>query len=90
QVDDGELVRAEAIICSMTPEERRNPAIIGGRRRLRIARGSGTSTAEVNSLLKQFAQARRMMKSVMAMGIGGGKGGRMRLPKLPGIPGLPG
>ncbi|MBA3551625.1 MAG: signal recognition particle protein [Actinobacteria bacterium] len=90
QVDDGELVRAEAIICSMTPEERRNPAIIGGRRRLRIARGSGTSTAQVNSLLKQFAQARRMMKSVMAMGFGGGKGGRMRLPKLPGIPGLPG
>ncbi len=90
QVDDGELVRAEAIICSMTLKERRNPAIIGGRRRLRIARGSGTSTAEVNSLLKQFAQARRMMKSVMAMGIGGGKGGRMRLPKLPGIPGLPG
>src|SRR6266511_4661699 len=43
QVDEGELARTEAIICSMTPEERRNPAIIGGSRRLRIARGSGTN-----------------------------------------------
>jgi signal recognition particle subunit SRP54 len=88
-VDDRELVRAEAIICSMTPEERRNPAIISGRRRLRIARGSGTTTHEVNALLKQFGQARKMMKSVMSMGLGG-RGGRMRLPKIPGLPGLPG
>ena len=88
-VDDRELVRAEAIICSMTPEERRNPAIISGRRRLRIAVGSGTTTHEVNSLLKQFAQARKMMKSVMSMGLGG-KAGKMRLPKIPGLPGIPG
>jgi signal recognition particle subunit SRP54 len=89
QVDEGEMARTEAIICSMTPEERRNPAIISGSRRLRIARGSGTSTQEVNALLKQFAQARKMMKSVMGMAGLGGKG-RMRLPRLPGIPNLPG
>lgn len=85
QVDDRELARAEAIICSMTPDERRNPAIIGGRRRLRIARGSGTTTNEVNALLKQFAQARKMMRSVMSMGLGMGKG-KIRLPGLPGLP----
>src|SRR6266567_919858 len=87
QVDDGEMARTEAIICSMTLEERRNPAIIGGSRRLRIARGSGTTTHEVNALLKQFAQARKMMKSMMGMAGLGGRGGRMpRMPKLP--PGL--
>jgi signal recognition particle subunit SRP54 len=83
EVDDRELVRAEAIICSMTPEERRNPAIIHGSRRLRIARGAGTTTSDVNSLIKQFEQARKMMKQVM-----GGKGGKkgMRMPGLPGLP----
>jgi signal recognition particle subunit SRP54 len=90
QVDEGEMARTEAIICSMTPEERRKPAIIGGSRRLRIARGSGTTTQEVNALLKQFAQARKMMKSVMGMAGIGGKGGRVRLPRIPGIPNLPG
>jgi signal recognition particle subunit SRP54 len=81
EVDDGQLSRAEAIIRSMTGEERRNPAIIGGSRRLRIARGSGVTTADVNSLLKEFDQARKMMKSMM--------GGR-RLPKIPGMPNIPG
>jgi signal recognition particle subunit SRP54 len=57
QVDDGEMARAEAIIKSMTREERREPAIIGGSRRLRIARGSGATTADVNALLKEFGQA---------------------------------
>jgi signal recognition particle subunit SRP54 len=96
QVDEGEMAQTEAIICSMTPEERRNPAIIGGSRRLRIARGSGTTTAEVNSLLKQFAQARKMMKSMMGMaGFGGGSRGSkgmkgLKLPKLPPGIGLPG
>ena len=80
QVDDREVARAEAIICSMTPEERRNPAIIGGSRRLRIARGSGTTTHEVNGLLKQFDQAKKMMKQMM-----GGK----RMPRIPGLPGFP-
>jgi signal recognition particle subunit SRP54 len=87
EVDEGELGRAEAIICSMTPEERRNPAIIHGSRRLRIARGSGTTTQQVNSLLKEFDQAKRMMRTMMG-GRGGGKGRKM--PRVPGIPGFPG
>jgi signal recognition particle subunit SRP54 len=96
QVDEGEMAQTEAIICSMTPDERRNPAIIGGSRRLRIARGSGTTTVEVNALLKQFAQARKMMKSMMGMaGFGGGAKGMkalkgLKLPKLPPDIGLPG
>ncbi len=81
QVDDRQISRAEAIISSMTREERRNPAIIGGSRRLRIARGSGTTTADVNALLKEFDAARKMMKSLM-----GGK----RMPRLPGMPTIPG
>src|SRR5207245_3946073 len=91
QVHQRSLARTEAIICSMTPGERRNPAIIGGSRRLRIAKGAGTTTQEVNGLLKQFAQARKMMKSMMGMAGIGGRGKGMRLPKLPGgIPGIPG
>ncbi len=87
QVDDRELARAEAIISSMTPGERRNPAIINGSRRLRIARGSGTSTGQVNSLLREFGQARKMMKSMMGMAGFGAKGrSGPRMPKLP--PGL--
>jgi signal recognition particle subunit SRP54 len=92
-VDEREMAQTEAIICSMTREERRNPAIIGGSRRLRIARGSGTTTAEVNALLKQFAQAKKMMKSMMGMaGFGGGPKGMkgLKLPKLPPGVGLPG
>ncbi|HEX9123368.1 MAG TPA: signal recognition particle protein [Actinomycetota bacterium] len=81
QVDEGQLARAEAIICSMTGEERRNPAIIGGSRRLRIARGSGSTTADVNSLLKEFDATKKMMKSMM-----GGK----RMPRIPGMPKMPG
>ncbi len=97
QVDEKDLDRTEAIICSMTREERRNPAIIGGSRRLRIARGSGTSTNEVNSLLKEFAQAKKMMKTMMGMAGFGGRGAKgmkgmkgMRLPKLPPGMGIPG
>ena len=67
------------MIYSMTLEERRNPAIINGSRRLRIARGSGTTTHEVNDLLKQFAQARKMMRSMMAMA-GGAHGRRLQMP----------
>jgi signal recognition particle subunit SRP54 len=68
QVDEGELRRAEGIILSMTREERRNPAIIGGSRRQRIARGSGVATSDVNGLLKDFEGARKMMKSMMGSG----------------------
>jgi signal recognition particle subunit SRP54 len=52
----------ESIVLSMTPEERRNPSIIGGSRRKRIARGSGTATHDVNQLLSQFSQMQKLMK----------------------------
>ncbi len=60
--------RVEAIILSMTPEERRNPRIIDGSRKKRIARGSGTTVQEVNQLLKQFQQARKIMKEMVKYG----------------------
>ena len=62
-VDSGQMKRLEAIIDSMTPEERRRPELIKASRRRRIALGSGTSTAEVNRLLKQFAEMQKMMRS---------------------------
>lgn len=64
EVDEKHLTRIEAIINSMTPEERRNPQIIGGSRRKRIARGSGTRVQDVNRLLKQFEQTRQLMKQL--------------------------
>jgi len=63
-VGEGELKKIEAIIRSMTPEERRSPQLIDGSRRKRIARGSGTAVQDVNRLLDQFQQMRRMMKRV--------------------------
>jgi signal recognition particle subunit SRP54 len=63
-----DLKRFEAIIGSMTPGERKTPAIINGERRARIARGSGTSVQDVNRLLKQYAQLRKMMKDMKGMG----------------------
>jgi signal recognition particle subunit SRP54 len=71
--DDKQLARIEAIISSMTPDERRNQHIINGSRRKRIAKGSGTSVEEVNRLLKQFVQMRKMLKTLGGMtGMGGG------------------
>ncbi len=67
-VNEKELIRVEAMINSMTPKERSNFMIINGSRRLRIARGSGTSVQEVNQLLKRYAQARKMMKRFAKMG----------------------
>ena len=64
EVDEGELAKVEAIICSMTPQERRRPALINGSRRLRIARGSGTTTQDVNSLLKQFKTVQQLMRQM--------------------------
>jgi signal recognition particle subunit SRP54 len=76
--DEKQLVRVEAIINSMTFKERANFTIINGSRRLRIAHGSGTTVQEVNQLLKQYAQARKMMKQFSKMG---GKGmGRGQVP----------
>jgi len=75
--DEKKLARIEAIINSMTPKERANYAIIDGSRRLRIARGSGTSVQEVNQLLKQFAQTKKMMKQFAKMEKKGFAGGRI-------------
>ena len=87
QIDDRELGRVEAIIRSMTPAERRDPGSINGSRRLRIANGSGSSTAEVNLLLKQFKEMQKMMKMLGRMPGGGKKGKKGRrgaaLPTLP-------
>jgi signal recognition particle subunit SRP54 len=68
-VDDRDIRRVEAIIQSMTPEERRNPKIIGGSRKRRIASGSGMKPQDVNRVLKQFAEAKKMMKM-----LAGGRG----------------
>lgn len=64
QVDEKELKHVEAIIQSMTPEERRNPDILNGSRKRRIAKGSGTRVQDVNRLLKQFVEVKRMMKQL--------------------------
>ena len=79
QIDDNAMKKPEAIIRSMTAKERRNPDILNASRRKRIAAGSGTTVQDVNALIRQFEQARQMMKQVMNMKKGGGKG-RMRLP----------
>jgi signal recognition particle subunit SRP54 len=73
EIDDRDINRIEAMICSMTPAERDNPSIINGSRRMRIAQGSGSTPADVNGLLKQFKTVQQMMKGM-------GKG---RMPKLP-------
>lgn len=72
-----ELARTEAIINSMTMEERRNPSILNGSRRARIAKGSGTTVTQVNQLVKQFEQMRKMMSGMM--------GGAGRMPQMPGL-----
>ncbi len=64
KMDEKELVYAEAVIKSMTPDERRHPEIIRGSRRKRIARGSGTTVHEVNKILKQYSQVKKMMKQI--------------------------
>jgi len=89
QPDESELTRIVAIIDSMTPRERENHMIINGSRRRRIARGSGTSVQDVNNLLKQYGQAKKMMKSLSGnMGFLGKKLGKLGgLGKL-GLPGL--
>jgi signal recognition particle subunit SRP54 len=83
--EQADLDRFDAIISSMTPGERKHPDVINGSRRQRIARGSGTSVQDVNRLLKQYAQLRKMMKQFKGME---GKLGRMK--NLPGFPTLRG
>jgi signal recognition particle subunit SRP54 len=83
--EQADLGRFDAIITSMTPGERKNPEVINGSRRQRIARGSGTSVQDVNRLLKQYAQLRKMMRQLKGME---GKLGKLK--NLPGFPTLRG
>jgi signal recognition particle subunit SRP54 len=78
--DEGELVRTEAIVRSMTPQERVNVKILNGSRRARIAQGSGRSVTEVNTLVERFVGAQKMMRQLRN---GGG------IPGMPGMPGMP-
>ncbi|MEO0060456.1 MAG: hypothetical protein RL343_74 [Actinomycetota bacterium] len=81
--DEKEIDRTEAIIRSMTPAERRQPKLLNGSRRSRIAKGSGMTVTDVNSLVNRFEQAAKMMKTVA-------KGGVPQMPGMQGMPGLPG
>ena len=97
-----ELARVEAIIQSMTPQERHDPDILNGSRRARIARGAGVTVQQVNNLVRQFEQMRKTMKTMMGgkgkmpKGLGQamkglGRGGMpMGMPNMPGMPGMPG
>ena len=76
-LDDKELVRTQAIVQSMTPEERRNPKVLNGSRRSRIARGSGRTVTEVNSLVDRFSAAQKVMKQMRS---GGGMPAGVSLP----------
>jgi signal recognition particle subunit SRP54 len=79
QVSDKDLDRAAAIVNSMTPAERRNPKILNGSRRARIAKGSGTTVGEVNNLVIRFQEGQKMMRQMMG---GGG------MPGMPPVPGM--
>ena len=86
-IDEKQLQRIDAMISSMTVKERRNPKIIDGRRRKRIASGSGVDVQDINKLLKMHEQMKEMMKMLQRMSGGGGKGMRgMKPPKMPNIP----
>ncbi len=77
QIDDSQVAQVEAIVRSMTPKERADPAIVDGSRRVRIARGSGTSTQDVNQLLKQFREMQKMMRSMGSGAMPGMPTGRL-------------
>jgi len=81
KIDDRQLDRVEGMILSMTPEERSNPALINGSRRARIAKGSGSTVQQINDLLKQHQQMKKMMKQMA-------NGKKPKLPMLP--PGMQG
>jgi signal recognition particle subunit SRP54 len=81
--DEKQMGRVEAIISSMTPDERRNDRIINGSRRKRIAAGSGTSVEEVNRLLKQFTEMKKVLQMIGQGGMGAAMKGMKGMPKLP-------
>ena len=76
QIPDDQVKRTEAIIYSMTPQERARPELIDGSRRVRISKGSGTTVADVNRLVKQFSEMKKMMKQMGGKGALGGKRGK--------------
>ena len=82
-VDDSALLGVEAIILSMTPYERRHPEVLNASRKTRIAKGSGKTVQDINRLLKQFDQTRKMMKMVSGNGL------RQMMSRMPGMPGMP-
>jgi signal recognition particle subunit SRP54 len=82
KVDDKQLKWVEAIVLSMTPQERRRPDILNGSRRARIARGSGRTVQEVNRLMDQFKQMQKLMKQMKGSGMLGMGGGGKGMPKL--------
>lgn len=97
-LDESIFERNEAMIMSMTKEEREKPSIINGQRRARIARGSGTTPADVNNLMKQWGEMNKMMGKMRSMtqqaqagsGKKGKKGKKMRMPGIPGMGSMPG
>jgi len=84
KMDPKRMRHVEAIVLSMTPAERKDPATLNGSRRARVARGSGRSISEVNRLLEQFREMQKMMKKMSR----GGGGGRMGIPSMPGMFGM--
>jgi signal recognition particle subunit SRP54 len=88
-IDDGELVKTEAIIQSMTPAERSDVRILNGTRRARIAKGSGRAVSEVNNLVDRFTAAQKVMKQMRKGGGVPGVPGMKGMPGLAGMPGMP-
>ena len=80
EVDERQFDRIESIILSMTPQERANPDLMNPSRKNRIARGAGVDISEVNRLIKQFDQSRKMMKQIPGMMGAKGKRGKFKLP----------
>jgi signal recognition particle subunit SRP54 len=85
KVDPKQVKHIEAIVLSMTPQERKRPEIINGSRRKRIAAGSGRTVQEVNRLLDQFKQMQKLMKQLKGMGMGKMMGGLRGMPRMPGM-----
>ncbi len=83
-IDDRQMLRVEAIITSMTAKERKKPEILNASRKKRIAAGSGTSVEDVNKLIKQYDQMKKMFKAMNT------KSGKRKIKRMPGIPGMPG
>lgn len=85
-IDEREIDRIEAIICSMTPQERDDVSVLNGSRRARIAKGAGVEVSEVNNLVNRFVEARKMMERMA----GGAMPGMPGMPSMPGMPGMGG